>query len=108
MNRRLLTYLLPSLPTACLLALTGCSGGPSEDEMKQALQRQTTAALAGNILGSVVQPEIKSVRKIGCEKSGSAYLCDVEVEAGAKGFGSQKSTSRMRFIEGKDGWRASQ
>lgn len=91
------------LVAAAVLAGCGSGSGPSESEMKNALQ----AAFKENDFVTVL-----SVKKIGCKEDGSnAYRCDVEVDQNVKasnfGPGGRKTdTTNIRFVKASDGWKA--
>lgn len=94
---------------ACTLA--GCSGAPSDADMKNALQKnvdQTIGALLGNDKNAQdAKPKYDSVKGLGCKSDGEkAYRCDVEIEMTSM-FGKQKSAQSIRFVKGSDGWIAS-
>ena len=103
------------------IALAGCSGAPSEGQIKDALladqkraQEQAEAAaralgggFAGDILRQAAGPkiEIVSVRKVGCKEDGEkAYRCDVEIEAASGGKTQKAPPMSLRFVKGSDGW----
>jgi hypothetical protein len=86
------------LTLAAPLLLTACARGPSDEEINQAIQARTAGLLGGLI---------KAARKVGCEKSGEAWLCDVAVTMTMAG---QELTNvqRLRFIKTDKGWAVSQ
>lgn len=91
--------------------LSGCSGAPSDADMKNALQKnvdQSVGAILGN--GKEAQdakPKYDSVKGLGCKSDGEkAYRCDVEIEMTSM-LGKQKSAQSIRFVKGSDGWIAS-
>lgn len=100
-----------SIPTTVCLALTACSGAPSEGELKQAIERKMKAdseALQRVVgkQGMPTAPEIKRVEKVGCkEDRDKAYKCDVELELLQNGA-SSKGAASMRFIKDNEGWLA--
>lgn len=94
----------------CAVAfLSACSAGPSESDIKAALDRAVnqandmTTKMAGK-LGAGMRTEILSVRKIGCKEDGAGYLCDVEMKVKAPVVGEQTTTSSARFVKGSAGW----
>ncbi len=89
-------------PLALLTLLTGCSSGPSESDIRQALQKTYAQATAA----TGVKMEIVSLKKLGCAESGGGYMCDFELSL--KGpLGAQTATTKARFVKGSDGWAAS-
>lgn len=92
--------------------LSACSTGPSDSDMKAALQKnvdQTIGAMLGD--GKEAQeakPKITAVKGLGCKSDGDkAYKCDAEVEITSM-MGKQKNARSIRFVKGSDGWIAVQ
>lgn len=112
-NERLSALLLAS----CAVLLSGCSGEPSNSDVKSLVDREVKPALeaqvralngmAGMLGGSASKTgkaELKEVKKIGCKESGeSAYLCDVELVMQV-GENSKSQITQMRFVKGSNGW----
>jgi hypothetical protein len=92
-------------------ALSACSGQPSDNEMKVALQKtadQTMEAIVGKNAGKEYQTVYNTVKSAGCKSDGeSAYRCDVEVEMESM-LGKQKTVLPVRFVKTGDGWSQSQ
>lgn len=98
---------------ATCFALSGCSGAPSESDIKSAVEKQVKAEqdAMGQIAGKMGEdmyksmiPEIKSVHKIGCKEDGEkAYKCDIELEV-SQGGKTGKNAAALRFVKGSDGW----
>ena len=75
--------------TAALI-LSGCSGAPSEGDIKAAIEKEMQDNIeAGRAAGGTtvaemmkgMMPKIKNIKKIGCKDDGeNAYLCDVEMD----------------------------
>ena len=91
--------------------LAGCSGEPSESDIRGVLEKATEQANANiaSMTGMTnMTTEIKSVKKIGCKEAqdSTGYNCDVTVTAVVPMLGEQTSTSTMRLIKGDDGWQA--
>lgn len=99
--------LTPRLCAAVLALLaTACFAAPTDNDIKQALQLQF-GNLGGQGPGSeLLKVEVKSVSTIGCEKSGNAFVCDVEAEFYSRAGSTGKKAVRVRMVKGKDGWRA--
>lgn len=92
-------------------ALGACSGQPSDNEMKDALQKtadQTTEAILGKNASRDSRTVYNSVKSAGCKSDGeNAYRCDVEVEIDSM-LGQQKTVMPVRFVKTGDGWSQSQ
>lgn len=102
-----------ALPTFAIAALAAaCSSGPSEGDIKSALDQaanQSNAAM-GQVLGKAgagMKTEILQVKKIGCKEDGSAYLCDIEMRVKAPMVGEQATATKARFVKGSNGWTVS-
>jgi hypothetical protein len=98
---------LPSIGSLVLLA--ACSAGPSEGDIKDALDRATAQAneLTTKMVGKAgagMRTEVLSVRKIGCKEDGTGYRCDIEMRVKAPFVGEQTGTRSARFVKGSDGW----
>jgi hypothetical protein len=105
-------------PTRTVLSLglatlmTACSSGPSESEIKAALNQATNQANAavGQMFGKAgagMKTEVLDVKKLGCKENGSAYLCDVEMRMKVPMLGEQSTTTQARFVKGSNGWTVS-
>lgn len=86
----------------------GCSGEPSAQDIREALQQQASAAQqqAGRVLGGAFGVEIHDVKKLGCESTSqkNAGQCDVEIESTVPIVGRTKQAGRIRLVDGDDGW----
>lgn len=102
------TALLARRFGAALLALlaSACSASPSESEIKQALQAQLGNVGGPGAVGDLLRMEVKSVNKLGCEKSGEAFVCDIETEISTRGGSAGKKAMRIRMVKSKDVWKA--
>lgn len=92
-----------------LSAVSGCSKGPSENDIQNMLNKEmanvaeTAKLFAGRVDKSML-PEMKVIKKIGCTADGeNAYKCDVQVEQTQFGNKSE-GIANLRFVQGKDGW----
>ena len=102
---------------AAPLVLSACSNGPSDSDIKAAIDRQVQSQLktmqqfVGGRAADMTKgltPEVKSVKKIGCKEDGSnAFKCDVEIEVAHMGS-TNKAVRPMRFVKTSDGWQASE
>ena len=105
-----------SLATAALL-LAACSGGePSNEDIKAALEKETTkvndqvkAMAADNpqaaaMLGNTTLMKVEKVEKAGCKKDGTAYLCDVSMALTMPMIGTQTQTVPLRLVKTDSGW----
>jgi hypothetical protein len=73
---------------ATAAALAGCSSGPSDSDIKAAIQQ--SAAGMGDAF------KIEKVTSKGCSKSGDGYNCLIEVESSAFGE-KQDKTAPVHF-----------
>lgn len=109
----------PLLCTALALFCLGCSGEPSDKDLRAALERdaakhsqalnQTAGIFGGHgqtLLGMIGTVEIHAVRKIGCVEAGQVpgFVCDVEVDMTVPVVGRTKDMTQARFVKGPDGW----
>jgi hypothetical protein len=102
---------IPAALTVAALA-AACSSGPSESDIKGALNNATQQANAatGQLLGKAgagLKTEVLDVKKIGCTEDGSAYLCDIEMRVKAPFIGEQTTATKARFVKGSNGWAVS-
>lgn len=89
------------------LALSACSSGPSESDIKSVLEAGASEAnaMGGSTFGGY---KIHDVEKVGCEKvADKAYVCDVKIESTAPFVGKQNRTTKIRMVKTKDGWQPS-
>ena len=89
-----------------MLLLAGCSSGPSDEDIRAALQPQLDA-LNQIAAGTGERAELHSVKSLGCEKAkeGQGFICDVEADISRPMLGRAKTVSQARFIKTDDGWR---
>jgi hypothetical protein len=95
--------------TLCLTAgilLAACSAGPSEGDIKAAMDR--AAKQTNDQLPAGMRTEVISVRKVGCKEDGAGYRCDIELKVKAPIVGEQSGTRSARFVKASDGWTMSQ
>jgi hypothetical protein len=100
-------------------SLAGCSGEPSEADIKAAFEKdmaKTAQSLddAGKMFGgvgkaltdSLGKTELHAVKKIGCAEAKDApgFVCDVEVDMTVPLAGRSKETATARFVKGPEGW----
>lgn len=84
------------------LLLCGCSGAPTDGEIKAALQDEHRRVKAG-----AVPFEVVSVRRRSCRADGEhAYRCDVEMEIRKDNQTFQGTVVLLRLVKGNDGWSA--
>lgn len=84
------------LALAATLLLTACSRGPAEDDIADAVRQQFKGLPAGG-------DAIKEVKKIGCEKAGEAWLCDVSITLKMLGM-ETTNVQRLRLLRTDKGW----
>jgi len=97
-----------ALFTGVAILAGGCAGEPSAEDIREALQRQASAAQqqAGRVVGGAFGVEIHDVKKLGCESTSqkNAWQCDVEIESTVPIVGRTKQAGRIRLVDGDDGW----
>lgn len=111
--------LLTGLLSALLLFAVGCSGEPSEKDIRAALDKdaakhsqalnQTAQVFGGagkaltDMIGTM---EIHGVKKIGCveAKDAPGFVCDVEIDMTVPLTGRSKEMTSARFVKSPDGW----
>ncbi len=86
--------LVKSVAASMLGVLSACSTGPSEGDIKKAVEKSMMG------LGS----EHMSIKKLGCETSGNGYNCDVEMTMEVPLVGKQTTVANLRFVKGSEGW----
>jgi hypothetical protein len=111
--------LLTRLLCALLLFTVGCSGEPSEKDIRAALDKDAakqsqalnqTAQMfggAGKTLTDMIGTmEIHAVKKIGCveAKDAPGFVCDVEIDMTVPLAGRTKDMTSARFVKSPDGW----
>lgn len=94
------------------VALSGCSGEPSEADLKNALIKEVDKAnvlldKSSGVLGAQsLKTEVKEVKKIGCKESSDSagYNCDIKITATSPMLGTTTNNGTARFVKGDDGW----
>lgn len=104
---------------AVSLLVAGCSGEPSEADIKAAFEKdmaKTAQSIdeAGKMFGGLGKPltdslgkmELHAVKKIGCAQAKDApgFVCDVEVDMTVPIAGRAREMTTARFVKGPDGW----
>ena len=112
-------FMLTAVLVAVSLFASGCSGEPSEADIKAAFEKdmaKTAQSIdeAGKMFGgmgksltdSLGRMELHSVKKIGCAEAKDApgFVCDVEVDMTVPIAGRSKEMATARFVKGPDGW----
>lgn len=107
------------LAALLVLLAAGCSGEPSDADIRAALEKNIAANSeslnkttrmfggAGQFLTDMIgKAEIHSVKKIGCvaAKDAPGYVCDVELDMTVPLTGRKKDMTSARFVKGPDGW----
>lgn len=104
-----------SILVACVaLALTGCGGEPSAENIKSALEQKVTyaskgvEALVGRDMAVGLQIKVHAVNKVACKESSDkpGYRCDFEAEIEYPLIGQVKENGSARFVKSDSGWRA--
>jgi hypothetical protein len=95
---------------AMALHLTGCSGEPSEAEMRAIFKGEFDAAknmggMVGQMMAKTV-PEFVSLEKKGCTaRKPTGYTCDVLLELKpVNSDQTRKNPMTISFVEGESGW----
>lgn len=112
-------YLLTALLVAVLLAAAGCSGEPSETDIRAAFEKDSVknnASLneAGKVMGGagkaltdmIGKTEIHAVKKIDCVAAQNApgFVCDVELDITVPLTGRTRDMVQARLVKGPEGW----
>ena len=112
-------FMLTGALLAVSLLTVGCSGEPSEADIRAAFEKdvaKTAQSLdqAGKMFGgvgksftdSLGKTELHAVKKIGCAEAKEApgFVCDVEVDMTVPIAGRSKEMTTVRFVKGPDGW----
>ncbi len=111
------------MPTAILVAASlfaaGCSGEPSEVDIKTAFEKDMVKSAqsldeAGKMFGGVGKTltdslgkmELHAVKKIDCAEAKDApgFVCDVEVDMTVPLAGRSKEMATVRLVKGPEGW----
>lgn len=98
-------------PVFGLMILSACSGAPSEGDIRGAVDKANAeaakqmAAIPGM---PAMKVEVLSVKKLGCQASGSAFECDVELRTKVPMLGEQSGVRKLRLIQGSTGWAMTQ
>ena len=107
---------LSSLALFCSLLLTGCSSGPSEAEIRTAIEQSLSsvnnavsgiAGLAGANAKSL-QAKVDDVKKIACKKvpktASPTYECEVQISMQLPILGQQSGTDLVTLSKTSSGW----
>ncbi len=96
------------------LALTGCSGEPTEADLKKALQAEMDRAnelaqtMLGNEAGAAVATTIHTLDKLKCKQSEvdgkQEYRCKVEMDITYPPAKRQKRQASIRMVKEDNGW----
>lgn len=112
-------FMLTGAILAVSLFAVGCSGEPSEVDIRAAFEKdlaKTAQSLdeAGKMFGgagkaftdSLGKTQLHAVKKIGCTEAKEApgFVCDVEVDMTVPIAGRSKEMTTVRFVKGPDGW----
>lgn len=96
------------------MALTGCSGEPTEADLKKALQAEMDRAnelaqtMLGNEAGAEVATTIHALKKLKCKQSEedgkTEYRCKVELDITYPPAKRQKRKASVRMVKEDNGW----
>lgn len=94
-----------------LLTLSACSGAPGEVDIRGAVDKANADAakqMAGIPGMPAIKVEVLSVKKLGCQASGNAFECDVELRTKVPMLGEQSAVRKIRLVKGSAGWALTQ
>lgn len=98
-------------PFALSLLLSGCSVGPSEQDIQKALQNEVESVneLAVIMMGDQdaerLDIEVVAVNKWGCRADqDQSFICDVEIELNSAKAGPHTQKSSVRMARDDNGW----
>lgn len=101
------------LIAAAAIALSACSGAPSESDIKAMMEaelEQTSTMLkgiAGNGMADAMRTDIHDVTLHGCDEiRDEVYRCDVEVDVTAPLVGRNVQRSNITLAKTDAGWTA--
>ena len=93
---------------ASMSMIIGCSSGPSEGDIRVALEKENdqVAAFVGGKNKDRMKPQIHSVKMIGCKEAddSTGFYCDYELDISAPMFGRHKGPTSDLFVKTDDGW----
>jgi len=88
--------------------IVGCSSGPSEGDIRAALEKESDAlaSFVGGKNKDRMKPQVHSVKIIGCKEAddSTGFYCDYELDMSAPMFGRHKGPTRDLFVKADDGW----
>lgn len=103
-----------TVATLCAIAmgLAGCSSGPSESDVRKAVEHSVEAmneqivAMAGAQAASRVGAfELTAFELLGCEEAGESYNCDIVLSLDTPLMAVDGRSASIRVRETGDGWR---
>lgn len=87
--------------------LAGCSNGPTDADIKAALEKD----LEASPLSKLMSAKVVSAKQIGCskDKEGAAYVCDLQTTIEMKNpltsnVDTKDGTEKLRFVKTDKGW----
>lgn len=96
--------------TASVLTLAGCSGEPSDGDVRKVITEDSDKVVAqlkeSGYLPDNLVPTIHEVKKIGCApaEGEAGYICDVESVVSTPVTGTVKAVEKYRFVKTDNGW----
>jgi hypothetical protein len=110
MQRPLLTSSL-----ICAVLLAGCAAGPSDAEIKAAIEKSLAESHSPlKLIDKAMSARLTAVKQIGCskDKEGAAYVCDVQLTVETTNpltgkVDSQEKTDKLRLVKTDKGWAVS-
>ena len=106
----------PSLATLAIsLLLAGCAAGPSDAEIKAAMEKSLSESLSPlRLLDKAMSAKLTAVKQIGCskDKEGAAFVCDIQMTVETTNplngkVESKDSTDKLRLVKTDKGWTVS-
>jgi hypothetical protein len=98
--------------SSCAALLAGCAAGPTDAEIKAALEKDLAASNAPmKLLDRAMNAKLTTVKQIGCskDKEGAAYICDLQLTMETTNpltgkVDTQDGTDKLRFVKTDKGW----
>lgn len=94
------------------LLLAGCAVGPTDAEIKAALEKDLEASQSPlRLIDKAMSARLTAVKQIGCskDKEGAAYVCDLQMTVETTNpltgkVDSKDGTDKLRFVKTDKGW----
>ncbi len=94
------------------LLLAGCAAGPTDAEIKAALEKDLEASQSPlRLIDKAMSAKLTAVKQIGCskDKEGAAFVCDLQMTVETTNpltgkVDSKDGTDKLRFVKTDKGW----